>query len=69
LVSTKSDTLETPEALLVRIEEAARYFPRERMALSTQCGFASVLAGNPIAEATQEKKLRLVTEVARRAWS
>jgi 5-methyltetrahydropteroyltriglutamate--homocysteine methyltransferase len=69
LVSTKSDALETPEALLVRIEEAARYFPRERMALSTQCGFASVLAGNPIAEATQEKKLRLVAEVARRAWS
>jgi methionine synthase II (cobalamin-independent) len=68
-VSTKSDALETPEALLVRIEEAARYFPRERMALSTQCGFASVLAGNPIAEATQEKKLRLVADVARRAWS
>jgi 5-methyltetrahydropteroyltriglutamate--homocysteine methyltransferase len=69
LVSTKSDELETPEALLPRIEEAARYFPRERMALSTQCGFASVLAGNPILEATQEKKLRLVAEVARRAWS
>jgi 5-methyltetrahydropteroyltriglutamate--homocysteine methyltransferase len=69
LVSTKSDALETREALLARIEEAARYFPRERMALSTQCGFASVLAGNPIAEATQEKKLRLVAEVARRAWS
>ncbi len=69
LVSTKSDELETPEAPLLRIEDAARYFPRERMALSTQCGFASVLAGNPIAAATQEKKLRLVTEVARRAWS
>jgi 5-methyltetrahydropteroyltriglutamate--homocysteine methyltransferase len=68
LVSTKSDTLETREALLERIEEAERYFPRERMALSTQCGFASVLTGNPIAEATQERKLRLVAEVARRAW-
>ena len=39
------------------------------MALSTQCGFASVLAGNPIAEASQEKKLRLVAEVAHRVWS
>jgi hypothetical protein len=28
-----------------------------------------VLAGNPILEATQERKLRLVAEVARRAWS
>jgi methionine synthase II (cobalamin-independent) len=69
LVSTKHDALETPAALTARIEEAARHFPRERMALSTQCGFASVLAGNPIAEATQEKKLRLVAEVAHRVWS
>jgi 5-methyltetrahydropteroyltriglutamate--homocysteine methyltransferase len=68
LVSTKTDALETSEALIARIDEAARYFPREQMALSTQCGFASVVAGNPIAEATQEKKLRLVAEVARRAW-
>lgn len=69
LVSTKSDTLETPDALIARVEEAARHFPRERTALSTQCGFASVLAGNPIAEATQEKKLRLVADVAHRVWS
>ena len=69
LVSTKSDELETPDALIARIDEAARHFPREQMALSTQCGFASVLAGNPIAEATQEKKLRLVAEVAHRVWN
>jgi 5-methyltetrahydropteroyltriglutamate--homocysteine methyltransferase len=69
LVSTKSDGIETPDALIARIDEAARFFPREQMALSTQCGFASVMAGNPIAEATQEKKLRLVAETARRAWS
>ena len=69
LVSTKSDELEMPDALIARIDEAARHFPREQMALSTQCGFASVLAGNPIAEATQEKKLRLVAEVAHRVWN
>ena len=69
LVSTKNDALETPDALIARIDEAARHFPREQMALSTQCGFASVLAGNPIAETTQEKKLRLVADVAHRVWS
>ena len=63
----RATTLETPDTLIARIDEAARYFPREQMALSTQCGFASVLAGNPIAE-TQEKKLGLVAEVAGRAW-
>lgn len=69
LVSTKSDALETCDALIARIDQAARHFPREQMALSAQCGFASVLAGNPIAEATQESKLRLVAEVAHRVWS
>jgi len=69
LVSTKSDVLESPNELIARIEEAARYVPRDRLALSTQCGFASVLAGNPIAWATQRAKLGLVAEVAHQIWS
>jgi 5-methyltetrahydropteroyltriglutamate--homocysteine methyltransferase len=68
LVTTKHDELETPEALLARIDAAAEHFPREQLSLCTQCGFASVLAGNPIAAQTQERKLRLVAEVAGRAW-
>ena len=51
-----------------RIEEAARSFPREQLGLSTQCGFASVVDGNPVDEDTQERKLRLVAEVAHTAW-
>jgi 5-methyltetrahydropteroyltriglutamate--homocysteine methyltransferase len=69
LVTTKHDELETPESLLARIEAAAEHFPREQLSLCTQCGFASVLAGNPIAFETQERKLKLVAEVAERAWS
>jgi 5-methyltetrahydropteroyltriglutamate--homocysteine methyltransferase len=68
LVTTKHDAMEAPEALLARIEEAAKYHPREQLSLCTQCGFASVLAGNPIEFATQERKLGLVAEVAGRAW-
>lgn len=68
LVSTKTDVLEPVDGLAARVEQAARYFPREQMALSTQCGFASVLAGNPIREETQPAKLRLVAEVAHRLW-
>ncbi len=68
LVSTKQDTVESADALLKRIEEASRFFPREQLAISPQCGFASAANGNPISEATQEAKLRLVGEVARRAW-
>jgi 5-methyltetrahydropteroyltriglutamate--homocysteine methyltransferase len=68
LVTTKHDELETPESLLARIDAAAEHFPREQLSLCTQCGFASVLAGNSIEFATQERKLELVAEVAGRAW-
>src|SRR5690349_24391059 len=51
------------------ISEASRVFPREQLALSTQCGFASAGPGNAISEGAQENKLRLVGEVAARAWS
>jgi 5-methyltetrahydropteroyltriglutamate--homocysteine methyltransferase len=68
LVSTKSAELESADGLLARIDDAARYFPREQLALSPQCGFASVLAGNPVPYEIQEPKLRLVSEVAERAW-
>ncbi|HKV55283.1 MAG TPA: cobalamin-independent methionine synthase II family protein [Candidatus Binataceae bacterium] len=68
LVSTKHPELESPDLLNRRIDEAARYFPREQMALSPQCGFASGIKGNPIDLAAQERKLRLVAEVAHRVW-
>jgi 5-methyltetrahydropteroyltriglutamate--homocysteine methyltransferase len=68
LVSTKTNILETAEGLIARIEEAARFFPREQLALSPQCGFASIITGNPISEATQQNKLRLVADVAHRLW-
>ena len=67
-VSTKKNEMETAEGLITRIDEASRYFPREQLALSTQCGFASVMQGNPITETTQEAKLRLVVDVAQRVW-
>ena len=69
LVSTKKPEVETPEELMARIEEAARVFPREQLALSTQCGFASIAEGNPISEQAEEDKLRLVADVAQAAWS
>jgi 5-methyltetrahydropteroyltriglutamate--homocysteine methyltransferase len=68
LVSTKRPELETPGELQSRIDEAARFFPREQLGLSTQCGFASIAAGNPIGEAEEEQKLRLVAETAHAAW-
>jgi len=68
LVSTKRPVLESAEMLIDRMEQAARYFPLDQLALSPQCGFASGIRGNPLDEAAEERKLRLVAEVAHRVW-
>jgi 5-methyltetrahydropteroyltriglutamate--homocysteine methyltransferase len=69
LVSSKEDSLEDAEAIVRRIDEAAQFFPRDQLALSTQCGFASVLEGNNLSEDMQEAKLQLISDVARSAWA
>lgn len=68
LITTKWPREETPKELATRIEAASRYVPLERLALSTQCGFASVAGGNDISSDTQRRKLDLVVQVARRVW-
>jgi methionine synthase II (cobalamin-independent) len=68
LVSTKTPALEPADDLKRRIEDAARFAPIERLALSTQCGFASSVRGNPMTEAEEETKLARIVEVARDVW-
>src|SRR5229473_3164350 len=68
MVSSKLGTMEPANQLAARIREASGFFPREQLALSTQCGFASAGPGNAISEDAQENKLRLVAEVADRVW-
>jgi 5-methyltetrahydropteroyltriglutamate--homocysteine methyltransferase len=68
LVSTKTGAMESKDDLKRRIDEAAKFVPLERLCLSPQCGFASVAAGEAVAEAEQAAKLRLVVETAREVW-
>jgi 5-methyltetrahydropteroyltriglutamate--homocysteine methyltransferase len=68
LVTTKEPALESRDDLRRRIEEAARFVPVERLALSPQCGFASVAAGNLVSEDDQWRKLELVVETAAAVW-
>ena len=68
LVTTKKPQLEAEEELRQRIDEAARYVPLERLALSPQCGFASTIEGNRVAPEDQSKKLELIGRVAREVW-
>jgi 5-methyltetrahydropteroyltriglutamate--homocysteine methyltransferase len=69
LVSTKTPRLEGEDDLLRRMEEAAGYVDgMDRLAISPQCGFASVMVGNEIDEDVQWRKLDLVANVADRLW-
>jgi 5-methyltetrahydropteroyltriglutamate--homocysteine methyltransferase len=68
LVTTKRSELESADELKQRIDEASHYFPLERLALSTQCGFASNAVGNDITWDAQRRKLELVVEVATDVW-
>ena len=69
LVTTKSERMESPEALSGRIAEAAAYLPLERLALSPQCGFSTSIVGNRISPQVQQQKLVTVVETARRVWA
>ena len=69
LVSSKRRELEYEDDLVRRMEDAAAIAGgMDRLAISPQCGFASVMVGNEIDEETQWRKLELVGRVAERIW-
>jgi 5-methyltetrahydropteroyltriglutamate--homocysteine methyltransferase len=69
LVSTKTGSMETMAGLRARIAEASRYTALDQLAISPQCGFASVEHGNPITQTQQNEKLRLCVETAAEIWN
>ena len=69
LISSKTPELEPIDELRRRVDEAAQYLPLEQLCLSPQCGFASTVAGNPLSEADEIAKLRLVVETAAEIWA
>jgi 5-methyltetrahydropteroyltriglutamate--homocysteine methyltransferase len=68
LITSKKPKLESKAELKGRIEEASKYIPMERLALSSQCGFASTEEGNLLTAEEQAAKLRLVSETAQEVW-
>jgi len=53
LITTKRFALEDKAGLKRRLDEAAKLIDPSKLALSPQCGFASVVEGNLITEADQ----------------
>ncbi len=68
LVSSKTPVLESKDHLKRRIDEASRHLALEQLALSPQCGFASTVAGNPVTQEDEIRKLALIVETASEVW-
>jgi 5-methyltetrahydropteroyltriglutamate--homocysteine methyltransferase len=68
LVNTKVPDLESVSDLRHRLDEAAQVVPLEQLALSPQCGFASVAQGNLLGQDDQWRKLERVVETAHLVW-
>jgi 5-methyltetrahydropteroyltriglutamate--homocysteine methyltransferase len=68
LISSKTPVLETLDDLKRRTDEAAQFIDIDRLAISPQCGFASTVAGNPVTEADERRKLELEVRAAKAIW-
>jgi 5-methyltetrahydropteroyltriglutamate--homocysteine methyltransferase len=69
LISSKTPAIEKLDDLRRRTHEATQYTDLDRLAISPQCGFASTAAGNPLTEADERAKLRLVVTAANSIWN
>ena len=68
LVSTKVSEVEDMGALRKRLDNATKFLAIDRLAVSPQCGFASVDTGNPVTPEAQWRKLMLICDLAREVW-
>ena len=70
LVSSKVRNLESEDELMRQMDQASAIVGGvDRLAISPQCGFASVVVGNDTDADAQWRKLELVGRVADRLWS
>jgi 5-methyltetrahydropteroyltriglutamate--homocysteine methyltransferase len=68
IVSSKHAPVESREQLVREIEQAARHADVGQLAISPQCGFASVSDGNELSADDQWRKLEVVARTAEEVW-
>ena len=68
LLSSKTTDLDDEERVLRLLEQASTIFPKERLLLSHQCGFASCDSGNELAIPQQWAKIKQGQEIAKKFW-
>jgi 5-methyltetrahydropteroyltriglutamate--homocysteine methyltransferase len=74
IISTKNPTVESPDELMRRINEASRYAPMERLGICPQCGFSSAAMSkfavrpSKVTADIQTLKIELLVDIGRRVW-
>ncbi|KAK1757011.1 methionine synthase [Echria macrotheca] len=70
VMSSKKAELDDKDAMVRRLNEAAKFCPRglDQLCLSHQCGFSSTMEGNDLTEEQQWAKIRLEVEIAKQVW-
>jgi len=68
VINVRDPQLESQDDLLRKVDEAARYFPVDNLALISNCGFAGNNAGAFMSEEQQRRKLELLVDTARKVW-
>jgi 5-methyltetrahydropteroyltriglutamate--homocysteine methyltransferase len=66
ILNPRSDTVETPEQIVTKVEAALRTVPAERVFLNPDCGFGTFSARPVNDAAIAERKLAAMAEAARR---
>ncbi|MGH3095918.1 MAG: cobalamin-independent methionine synthase II family protein [Streptosporangiales bacterium] len=65
LVTTKTPRAETVDDLSARVRQAAQLVGLDRLAVGTQCGFATSIEGNAVSADDERRKLTTLVETAR----
>jgi 5-methyltetrahydropteroyltriglutamate--homocysteine methyltransferase len=68
VITSKFGELESKDAVMARMKEAAKFVDLDQLAISPQCGFASTEEGNVLSEDEQWAKLKLAVDVAQELW-
>ncbi len=68
LVTTKGPRPETEDELERRVRAASAHIDLERLAIGTQCGFATSVVGNALSVEDESRKLRTIARAAHRIW-
>jgi 5-methyltetrahydropteroyltriglutamate--homocysteine methyltransferase len=68
LVTTKRPDLESVDEVVRKIDTASRYVPLDRLAVSSQCGFATSVLGNALTIDDERAKLGVIAQAARKVW-